>query len=202
MNGSLKRAANSEQRSAAIIRAIRFALFALLCTLPLKGWATAPVGGYFSQGADLYKAGRNSDAVEAFEQAIKHKDQAQEAQDFIDRIRKETVERIRNKALTGVNKANWQTKYYFMNEVDHRIHVGISVQEVFEHDSLNFRSGAIDALNQLAIAFAKAETAQFDIELINEINSEVALDPILSAQQQNAVFSYISLASRDALPKF
>ena len=126
----------------------------------------------------------------------------QQAQDYIDRIRKETVERIRNKALTGVNKANWQTKYYFMNEVDHKVRVGISVQEVFEHDSLNFRSGAVDALNQLAVAFAKAETAQFEIELINEINTDVALDPILSAQQQNAVFSYISLAARDALPKF
>ena len=95
-------------------------------------------------GADLYKSGRNSEAVDAFEQAIKHKERAQEAQDFIDRIRKETVERIRNKALTGVNKANWQNKYYFMNEVDHRIHVGISTQEVFERDSVNFRPGAVD----------------------------------------------------------
>jgi hypothetical protein len=177
------------------------AICLLTSAMPLAV-AAAPATGDFDRGAELYKAGRNSDAIEAFEQAIKHKDKAQQAQDFIDRIRKETVERIRNKALTGVNKANWQTKYYFMNEVDHRIHVGISIQEVFERDSLNFRSGAVDALNQLAVAFAKAETSQFDVELINEINSDVAVDPTLTAQQLNAVFSYLSSAARDSLPKF
>jgi len=170
------------------------------CCVPMQ--AAGPAGGYFDRGADLYKAGRNSDAIESFEQAIKHKDQVQQSQDFIDKIRKETVERIRNKALTGVNKANWQTKYYFMNEVDHRIHVGISVQEVFDRDSLNFRSGAVEALNQLAVAFAKAETAQFDVDLINELNTETPTDPTLAAQQLNAVFSYLSLAARDARPKY
>ena len=169
-------------------------------TFPL--WGAGPATGYFDRGADLYKGGRNSDAIDAFEQAVKHKDHTQEAQDYIDRIRKETVERIRNKALTGVNKSSWQSKYYFMNEVDHRIHVGISIQEIFEHDSLNFRPGAVDALSQLASAFAKAEAAQFDVELINEVNLETAPDPTLSAQQLNAVFSYLSLASRDVLPKF
>lgn len=165
-------------------------------------WAAGPTTGNFDRGADLYKSGRNSDAVDAFEQAIKHKERPREAQDFIDRIRKETVDRIRNKALTGVNKATWQNKYYFMNEVDHRIHVGISAQEVFERDSVNFRPGAVDELNQLAGAFTKAENAQFDVELINEVNQEAVPNPALSAQQLNAVFSYLSLASRDALPKF
>ena len=80
--------------------------------------------------------------------------------------------------------------------------VGISVQEAFERDSVNFRPGAIDALNQLAAIFEKAETAKFDIELINEMNLEAAPNTTLSAQQQNAVFSYLSLASRDVLPKF
>ena len=164
--------------------------------------ASGPSTGNFDRGTELYKAGRNSDAIDAFEQAVKRKERAPEAQEFIDRIRKETVERIRNKALTGVNKVTWQNKYYFMNEVDHRIHVGISVQEVFERDSVNFRPGAVDALNQLSLAFARAETAQFDVELINEINQEVAANPTLSAQQLDAVFSYLSLASRDALPKF
>jgi tetratricopeptide (TPR) repeat protein len=175
------------------------------CLLPFAmmfSVAAAPAGSYFDRGAELYKAGRNSDAIDAFLQAIKHKDRAQQAQGYIDRIRKETVERIRNKALTGINKATWQNAYYFMNEVDHRIHVGISVQEVFERDSVNFRPGAIDALSQLAAAFAKAETAQFDVELINELNAEAPPDPTLTAQQENAVFSYLSLASRDVLPKF
>jgi hypothetical protein len=168
----------------------------------LRIFAAGPAAGFFDRGAELYKAGRNSDAIESFEQAIKHKDQIQQSQEFIDRIRKETVERIRNKALTGVNKSNWQTKYYFMNEVDHRIHVGISVQEVFERDSLNFRPGAIEALNQLAVAFAKAETTQFDVELINEINSDTPVNQTLAAQQLNAVFSYLSLVARDVHPKF
>jgi len=165
-------------------------------------WAADPAGGRFSAGVDLYKAGRFSDAVDAFEQAIRQKERAPEAQDYIDRIRKETVERIRNKALTGINKAAWQTKYYFMNEVDRRIHVGISVQEVFERDSVNFRPGAIDALSQLAATFAKAEATPFDLELINELNAETSPDPTLTAQQENAVFSYLSLAARGVLPKF
>jgi len=176
------------------------AIIVLSC--PFQTGAAGPPGGFFDRGAELYKSGRNSDAVDAFDQAIKHKDRVQDAQEYIDRIRKETVERIRNKALTGVNKANWQSKYYFMNEIDRRIHVGISIQEVFERDSLNFRPGAIDALNQLAVAFAKAETAQFEIELINETNMDSAAKPTLSAQQLNTVFSYLSLAARDVLPKF
>jgi hypothetical protein len=176
------------------------AIIVLSC--PFQTGAAGPPGGFFDRGAELYKSGRNSDAVDAFDQAIKHKERVQDAQEYIDRIRKETVERIRNKALTGVNKANWQSKYYFMNEIDRRIHVGISIQEVFERDSLNFRPGAIDALNQLAVAFAKAETAQFEIELINETNMDSAAKPTLSAQQLNTVFSYLSLAARDVLPKF
>jgi len=197
VNGSLHRKANSAERTA-----VRCSLLAVLCSLPLMLWAAAPAGGYFNSGVDLYKAGRNSDAVDAFEQAIRHKDRTPEAQDYIDRIRKETVERIRNKALTGINKANWQSKYYFMNEVDHRIRVGVSVQEVFERDCVNFRPGAVDALSQLAAAFAKAEMAQFDVEFINELSAETTPDPTLIAQQENAVFSYLSLASRGILPKF
>ena len=33
-------------------------------------WAAAPTSGFFAQGTDLYKAGRYSDAVDAFEQAM------------------------------------------------------------------------------------------------------------------------------------
>jgi len=165
-------------------------------------WAAPPAGGLYTHGMDLYKAGRNSDAVESFEQAIKHRDNAQAAQEYIDRIRKETVERIRNKALTGVNKANWQSKYYFMNEVDGRVHVGISVQEVFDRESTNFRPGALDALHELASIFGKAETAKFDVELVNEMSLESQPDPTLTAQQLTALFSYLSLDSRSALPKF
>ena len=164
--------------------------------------AAGPAGGFYNQGLDLYKAGRYSDSVDAFDQAVKRKDHAQEAQQYIDRIRKETVERIRNKALTGVNKANWQSKYYFMNEVDGRVRVGISVQELFERDSTNFRPGAIEALNQLGAIFAKAENAHFDVELINEMNLETPPAPTLTAEQLTTVFSYLSLASRGVLPKF
>ncbi len=175
-----------------------FAGMTIVCAL---SWASSPKSGNYDKGVELYQAGRFSDAVEAFEMAIKRREKTQDSQNYIDRIRKETVERIRNKALTGVNKSNWQSKYYFMNEVDHRVHVGISVQEIFERDSTNFRSGALDALHQLAAVFAKAETARFDVELINELNLETPLDPTLTAQQLIAVFSYLSLDSRNNLPK-
>jgi hypothetical protein len=181
-------------------RYLPFALCLLPFALTSAVWAAG--GAYYSKGLEFYNAGRNSDAVEAFEEAIKHRDNAHDAQDYIDRIRKETVDRIRNKALTGVNKANWQTKYYFMTEADNRVHVGISVQEIFERDSTNFRPGAIDALNQLSGIFAKAENARFDIELINELNLDTPPDPTLTAQQLTAVFSYLSLGSRDVLPKY
>jgi hypothetical protein len=182
-------------------KAILFSAFCtLLSALPLM--AAPPSGGFYNQGLELYKAGRYSDAVDSFDQAVKRKDNPHEAQEYIDRIRKETVERIRNKALTGVNKSNWQTKYYFINEVDGRIRVGISVQELFERDSVNFRPGAVDALQQLAVIFSKAEAARFEIELINEINAETVPNPTLTAQQLTTLYSYLSLASRGVLPKF
>ncbi len=192
----------SPRRKPGSIMKLWIPAFAGMTILSSLSWAATPIGGNFDKGTELYKAGRNSDAVDAFEQAIKHRENAQAAQNFIDRIRKETVERIRNKALTGVNKSNWQSKYYFMNEVDGRVHVGISLQEVFERDSTNFRGGALDALHQLAAIFAKAENARFDVELINEINLETPPDPTLTAQQLTAVFSYLSLDSRGNLPKF
>ncbi|SRR5258706_14477340 len=180
----------------------RLTLIVLSFALPMTLSAAAPTGGFYNQGLDLYKAGRYSDAVEAMEQAVKRKDHSQQAQDYIDRIRKETVERIRNKALTGVNKANWQSKYYFMNEVDNRVRVGISVQELFERDSTNFRPGAVEALHQLGVIFAKAENAHFEVELINEVNLDTPPDATLTAQQLTTLFSYLSVASRGALPKF
>ena len=104
------------------------------------------------------------------------------------------MERIRNKALTGVNKANWQTKYFFMNVIGGRIHVGISDQEVFERNSTNFRPGAIDALAQLAGQIIKADNVKVDIDLVNELNQDTAsTDPAITAQQVTAVFSYLSL---------
>jgi hypothetical protein len=189
--------ATSPAKCVAGLLAMTFSIL-LSCTF---SYASSPSVGNYNKGIELYQAGRFSDAVDSFDQAIKHKEKVHEAQDYIDRIRKETVERIRNKALTGVNKSNWQSKYYFMNEVDGRVHVGISVQEVFERDSTNFRSGALDALHQLAIIFGKAETARFDIELINELSLDTPPDSTLTAQQLTAVFSYLSLDSRGSLPK-
>ncbi len=176
-------------------------IFSLLSVSVSTAWAV-PATGFFDQGVSLYQAARNSEAVDAFEQAIKRKEKSREAQVYIDRIRKETVERIRNKALTGVNKVSWQSKYYFMNKVDDRVHVGISIQEMFERDSLNFRPGAIDSLNQLAAIFQKAKGVNFEVDVVNEINTEGTPNPVLTSNQLNAVFSYLSLASRSALPKF
>jgi tetratricopeptide (TPR) repeat protein len=157
---------------------------------------------YFKQGAHFYADGRKSEAMEAFEEAIRHKDRQDEARAFIDRIRKETVESIRNKALTGVSKSNWQTKYYYMNVLDNKVSVGVSIQELFERDSLYFRPGAIDALNQLALAVAKADNKEVRVEIVNEVNQDVAPDKSILAQQEVAVFSYLSLAARGQLPKF
>lgn len=171
------------------------ALGLLLCA-PLHA------GALYDRGVELYNGGRYSDATESFEQAIKKKDRTKEATEYIERIRRETVERIRNKALTGISKASWQSKYYFMHAVDNRVRVGISAQEVFDRQSVNFRSGAIEALAQVADAIAKSDNNQVDIELINETNQDVQPNKELIAQQIDAVFSYLSLAARGALPKY
>lgn len=175
---------------------------AALIVVPPLFAAEKEAPGYYSKGVELYHAGRYSDAVEQFDEAVRRKDRAADAQAYIDRIRKETVERIRNRALTGVNKANWQTPYYFMNTVDNRIRVGVSVQEVFERDSANFRPGSVDALYKLARDLAKADMVRVDIELISEIRQDTVVNPELLAQQTAALFSYLSLVARDQLPKF
>lgn len=178
-----------------------FAVCSLRFEAPLAA-VPVPEGGYFSQGQALYNAGHYSDATDAFDMAIKKHDHEKDAQDFIDRIRKETVERIRNKALTGVSKANWQTKYYYISSIDNRIHVGISSEELFERDSVNFRPGSLDAMTQLADAISKADTTRVDIELIDEINQDTVANPELTSQQLTAIFSFLSLSARGVLPKY
>jgi hypothetical protein len=181
----------------------RYALISFtVLQLSLTAAFAAPTAGFYDKGVQLYKAGRYSDATESFEQAIRRKENPKEAQAYIERIRKETVERIRNSKLTGVSKTTWQTKYFFMKEVEGKVKVGISSQEVFERDSTNFRPGAIEALNQVASAIAKSDGGHFEVELINEINQEVTLRPEIKAEQLTAIFSYLSLASRNQLPKF
>jgi len=180
---------------------LSFLFSVLRSPFPLAA-APIPADGFYSQGQTLYNSGHFSDATDAFEMAIKKHDHEKDAQDFIDRIRKETVERIRNKALTGVSKANWQTKYFYMNSIDNRIRVGISAEELFERDSVNFRPGALDAMAQLADSISKADTSRVDIELINEINQDTVSNPELTTQQLSAIFSYLSLAARGVLPKY
>lgn len=175
-------------------------LFAL--SFPIAARAAAPAGGYYAAGTDLYTAGRFSEATDAFDTAIKHKDHAVDAQKFIDRIRKETVERIRNRALTGVSKTTWQSKYYYIHQVPGRVRVGISSQEMFERQSLNFRQGAVDALVQLAGILQQNDNAVVDIDLISELNQDTVSDPDLLARQQAEVFSFLSLATQDLLPKY
>jgi len=175
-------------------------ILALFLIAPL---GVSEAAGLYEQGVALYQSGRYSDAVEAFDQAVRKKDHPRDAQSYIDRIRKETVERIRNRALTGVNKANWQSKFYFMNSVDGRIRVGISTQEVFERDSSNFRPGAVEAIRKLATDLGKADSVRVDVELISEIRQDTAaVSPQLLAQQSAALFSYISLVASGHLPKY
>jgi len=165
-------------------------------------FAAATPANYYNDGISLYNAGRYSEATDAFENAIKHKDRTQESQRFIDRIRKETVERIRNRALTGVSKTTWQNKYFFIRAVGGRLRVGISQQEMFERQSLNFRQGAVDALMQLVNVLQHNDNAVVDIDLISEITTETATHPDLKARQLTEIFSYLSLASQYLLPTY
>jgi hypothetical protein len=173
-----------------------------LLTLALPVGATSAPANFYNQGISLYNAGRYSEAMDAFESAIKHHDRAEDSQHYIERIRKETVERIRNRALTGVSKTTWQSKYYFIRTIDNRIHVGISSQELFERQSLNFREGAVDALTQLAGILQRNDNAVVDIDLISEISQDTTPNQDLLARQLAEVYSYLSLASLDLLPKY
>jgi flagellar motor protein MotB len=164
--------------------------------------SAASQAGPYAEGLSLYQAGRFSEATESFERAVKKKDNEKDARSYIERIRKETVERIRNKALTGVSKANWQSKFYFMNAEESRVRVGISAQELFERESVNFRPGAIEALSQIADVLQKSEANRVDVELVNELNQEMRQDPQTTARQLTAVYSYLALATRDLLPKY
>jgi flagellar motor protein MotB len=177
-------------------------IIGLLAALaPVSIAAKAPMNHY-NDGVSLYNAGRYSEATDAFETAVKRKDRPQEAQKFIDRIRKEAVERIRNRALTGVSKTTWQTKYYFIRAIGGRVRVGISSQEMFERQSLNFRQGAVDALMQLSDVLQQNDNAPIDIELISEINQDVQPDPDLLSRQLSLLFSFLSLSSQNLLPNF
>src|SRR5438552_4095628 len=173
---------------------------ALLLAMTAIGYATAPGMSYYTEGINLYNAGRYSEATDAFENAIKHKERSQESQRFIDRIRKETVERIRNRALTGVSKTTWQNKYFFIRAIGGRLRVGLSSQEMFERQSLNFRQGAVDALMQLVNVLQHNDNAVVDIDMISEITTDTAPNPDLKARQLAEVYSYLSLASQDLLP--
>jgi hypothetical protein len=179
---------------------LRFVLIFLLGCPPLL--MASPAKDYYADGEKFYGEGRRSEAMESFEDAIKHKERPGDARAFIDRIRKETVESIRNKALTGASKTDWQTKYYYIKELDNQVNAGVSIQELFERDSINFRPGAIDALHDLAISLAKADNKEVHIDLVNEINQDIAPNKEILAQQEAAVFSYLSLAGRGQLPRF
>ena len=172
----------------------------LALTLPVYATSTPP--HFFNDGMALYNAGRYSEAMDAFDNAIKRRDRADEAQHYLDRIRKETVERIRNRALTGVSKTTWQSKFFYIRTIDNRMRVGISSQEMFERQSLNFREGAVDALMQLASILQRNDSANVDIDLISEVSEDTVINPDLVARQQAEVFSYLSLASQDLLPRY
>jgi hypothetical protein len=164
--------------------------------------ASSPTPDFYSQGVEEYNAGHMADAIADFDKAIKHHQKATAAQQYIDRIRKETVEKIRNRALAGISKSNWQSKFYFMNTIGGRLVVGISSLELFEPDSLNFREGAVDALQQLAGALRQNQTADIEIQLIMERPQDTPINADLTAQRLSAVFSYLSLASQGVLPKY
>ena len=175
-------------------------LSVLALASPLRASSTPP--HFFNDGMSLYNAGRYSEAMDAFDNAIKHRDRAEESQHYLDRIRKETVERIRNRALTGVSKTTWQSKYFYIRTIDNRMRVGISSQEMFERQSLNFREGAVDALMQLANILQRNDNANVDIDLISEIAQDTTPNPDLMARQQAEVFSYLALAAQDLLPRY
>jgi len=171
--------------------------------LPAAAASGARAGmSYYTEGINLYNSGRFSEATDAFEMAVKRRERSEESQHYIDRIRKETVERIRNRALTGVSKSTWQNKYFYIRALNGRIRVGISSQEMFERQSLNFRQGAVDALMQLAVILQHNDNAQVDIDLISEINQDTTPNPDLQARQLAELYSFLSMAAQDLLPKY
>jgi hypothetical protein len=185
-----------------LIAAVLAVLGMVTLTVRATGGPASLEQDYFNQGVTLYKAGRFSEAIDAFDKASKKKELAQQAQDYIDRIRKETVDRIRNRALSGISKTTWQNKYYFINNIKGRIRVGISSQELFEPSSLNFRPGAADALMQLANVLQRNDNAIIDVELISERTLEAPEDPELLSQRLTELYSFLSLAAQDALPNY
>jgi len=171
----------------------------------ITSWSSAAAQNglnYYNEGISLYNSGRFSEAIDAFDMAVRKKYRTDDSLRYIDKIRKETVERIRNRALTGVSKTSWQTKYFFIRAVNGRLRVGISSQEMFERQSLNFRQGAVDALVQLSSILQKNDNAAIDIDLISEINQETVANPDLLARQQAELFSFLSMAAQDLLPKY
>lgn len=182
----------------------------LLCLLllALSPWpgtvdaSSTPKTGYFDAGVAEYKAGHFVDAMGSFENAIKFHERAKEAQQYLDQIRKETVEAIRNKALAGISKDKWQSKFYFINTLAGHLMVGISAPELFEPDSLNYRAGAVDALQQLATLIQHNESSTVEIQLINELNEGLPTNPDLVSQRLSEVLSFLSLSARNQLPKY
>jgi flagellar motor protein MotB len=180
----------------------RFGLLIALAVMSPAVHAASTPTSYYSEGVRLYNAQRFSEATDAFERAVKQKDRAGDAQKFIDRIRKEAVERIRNQALTGVSKTTWQSKFYYIRAVSGRVRVGISAQEVFERQSVNFRQGAVDALMELAGVLQQNDNTAVQIDLISEVNQGVQTTPDLMARQLTQLYSFLSLASQNLLPKY
>lgn len=178
------------------------ALFAaiVIAMTPLAGLCAPAGSGFFDQGITLYKAGRYSEAMEAFDRAVQARDHGEESQHYMEQIRKETVERIRNQALAGISKTNWQSKFYFIRSIENRLQVGISSQETFEPRGVNFRPGAADALRQLATTLQHNDNALVDLELISERPTESPENPELLGRRLAEIFSYLSLAAQDALP--
>jgi flagellar motor protein MotB len=177
-------------------------LMSFLLMAPWALQAAHAPSNFYNEGMTLYNAGRNSEAIDAFENAIKHKDRAADSQHFIERIRKETVERIRNRALTGVSKTSWQNKYFFIRTVGGRVRVGISSQEMFERQSINFRQGAVDALVQLSTILQHNDNAVIDIEVISEVNQDSVINKDLLARQLAELYTFLSMSSMDLLPKY
>ncbi len=162
----------------------------------------AAASSHYKEGVDLYKEGRMTEATAALNKAIQKKDHVQDAQKLLERIRRETVERIRNKALVGETKLNWKNKFFYVRSMEGNIQAGLSAGEIFEKNSLNFRREAVDALMDLADILRRSDNSTVDIDLINEHpQDEETLNSELVAQQVAAVFSFLSLATHDQLPR-
>jgi len=113
------------------------------------------------------------------------------------------VQKIRNRALHGISKSDWKSKYYFLKHYHERIVLGLSLQEFFEPNSSVLREGATQALSDIAETMERLNDKRLEVALIDErIPGDEYRDTRLSQRQLSIVFSYLCASAYHGTPEF